>query len=220
MTSLTLLSKIDSETGELGLIVKTLKHFNYPSVASSGLQIAHDILEHQNGIRAIGSIGDELQALGGIWYVRGQHGYLRPTSYHLPEEDIASDVANMARMHYFGTPVRTDRVNTRSHDEDDAFKSIVELGIKNYRSEMDCELDANEVYDPLHSYFEQTLHSLRIGFRKAEKRFKNVCPNRMFDNIERAVDEAIDHMDWEGQKFTLTYTASKATCYESEEYYW
>lgn len=36
-----------------------------------GITLAHDVLEHTNGIRAIGTIEDEIQAYGAMQYVRG-----------------------------------------------------------------------------------------------------------------------------------------------------
>lgn len=48
------------------------------NVATSGKLVAHDLLEHPN-IAIIGSIGDELEALGGVLYMRGQFGDISRT---------------------------------------------------------------------------------------------------------------------------------------------
>ena len=58
----------DQLSGELGLKIKGMRATEGMAMGS-GLLVAHDLLEHQNGLRAIGSVGDELEALGGIWHV-------------------------------------------------------------------------------------------------------------------------------------------------------
>jgi hypothetical protein len=222
MTSIRLIGKIDNNTGELGLSYENMVVMtNYPTVSSSGMLVAHDILEHQNGIKSIGSIGDELEALGGMWYVRGRFGSLGGFSIHSPERNIAADVANMANMHFRGVPIRNKRINTRSHYQDESFNEIIEIAKDSYLSDMKDEIEDGEEIDPLCDYFEQSLHLFRTGYRKAEKRFKNVCANSMFRNIEYAVDGIIKHLEYEGQQFVLTYTADNAYCdeYFEEEYY-
>lgn len=214
MTSIKLLSKEDNETGLLGLIVDGMKVTNYPSVSTEGRLIAHDILEHQNGIKSIGSIGDELEALGGVWYVRGKNGYLSLNSNYSPEENIASDVSNMAIMVFNNVPIRANKVETKKHYEDDSFKEIIKLSKEMYKKEIKCQLEENQEYDSLEEYFEQCLHLMRTGYRKAEKRFKNKCAISMFGYIEEAVDDIINEVEYEGQEFILTYNSSYASCKE------
>jgi len=64
-------------TGELGLIPRGITMGEGYVAATEGELIAHDILEHQNGLSAIGSVDDELEALGGLYFVRGWSGQLR-----------------------------------------------------------------------------------------------------------------------------------------------
>ncbi len=70
----------DEPTGNLGLIVKGSEG---PEIYSDnkGSLIAHDIVEHQNGMAAIGGIDDELEAIGALWQVRGRHGTLLHEGY-------------------------------------------------------------------------------------------------------------------------------------------
>ena len=218
MPYITLVSKEDNETGELGLIIKGMRVTNYPSVASTGLLIAHDLLEHQNGISAIGSISDELEALGGVWFVRGQHYDMdrgKP-AYHTPETHLASDVSNMAELVCNGVPIRGFSKKTYKHFQDDAFIEIIELGRESYKSEMDCYEDSD--FDPLNDYFSYCLHAMRKGYRKAEKRFNRVNANTLFWDIAGAVDPYASNVDYENQEFRLFYSADRVYCEEIYDY--
>lgn len=64
----------------------------YP--ADSGVLLAHDLIEHRHGIDSIGSIEDELQAIGAGWITRGQWGdYIRGRKQRFtPYEMAASDI--------------------------------------------------------------------------------------------------------------------------------
>jgi len=104
----------DNVTGELGLIVDGLKQLSNEFMATTeGLIIAHDLIEHQNGIKAIGSIDDELEALGACWWIRGQWGLLREGSYNSPEEGLARDVGHLGEIFCRGVEFRTYVPRTR-----------------------------------------------------------------------------------------------------------
>lgn len=64
--------KVKGDMFGLGLIAEDMRNWLNP--AKSGDLVAHDALEHCNGYKAIGSVHDELQALGAITFVRaGQY---------------------------------------------------------------------------------------------------------------------------------------------------
>lgn len=217
MTYRTLISKTDDEMGVLGLMIEGVPMLSgYPMVATEGLLLAHDIIEHQNGLSAIGSIGDELEALGGVWFTRGRHFDMRRDntgSMHSPESHISSDVLNMAGMFANGVPLRVQVKQTKSHDHDDSFQEIIEMAEGGYRDEYDGT--------PPTEYFDACLHLMRTGYRKAVKRFQGRDANSMFWNIAEACDAACKNVDYEGQRFTLHYDSNSAYCverYEVEEY--
>ena len=88
-----ILKTITDSEGTTGIVVEGMKRIQYPSAAQEGFLIAHDLLEHVNGIEAIGSVDDELEAMGGCWFVRGKSGQMRRDNYgsmYSPEETIAS----------------------------------------------------------------------------------------------------------------------------------
>lgn len=218
----TLTAKEDWELGELGLMLDGVKQMNYPSVAMEGRLIAHDILEHQNGLHNIGSIGDELEALGGVWFIRGQYGDMirDHPNINSSEQHLASDVMNMAMLFANDIGLNFPVPRTYCHYQDDAFEGIIQLGRKDYRSEWQC---SNEDNPPaISEYFDACLHYMRNGHRKAERRFGNgMWANNLFWNIAEAVDPYAKHTEYEGQRFRLGYDSNQVTCYEiieDEEY--
>ena len=193
-------------------------------VANEGLLIAHDLIEHQNGTDQIGSLDDELEALGGTWYVRGQHADIsRPSRGHSPQSDLASDVLNMARIYNFGVEFHTKVPNTRAHDQDENFREIIQQAKEDINGEIDSE-DRDD--ERLETYFYAALHYMRQGYRKAHKRYESkgrFFANNLFWNIAEVVDSILP-VEFEGQQFELKYsmTTSEANCFEyypEEEYY-
>ena len=57
-------------TGELGVAPEGARNIDDYMADTDGVLTAHDLLEHVNGAEHIGGIGDELEALGAIWYGR------------------------------------------------------------------------------------------------------------------------------------------------------
>ena len=183
--------------------------------------ITHDILEHQNGITSIGSIDDELEALGGVWYVRGQHGTIRRNSFHSPEEDLQGDVMNLG-MYFVDRNIefRTPVPNTRPHLHDESFKAIIKGGIRSLKRELDYmgeDLDRKR----MKQYKKACLHYMRAGFNKANRRYRgdaNIAYS-MFWRIADTVKPYTEHLIFEGQEFLLRYSQYEATCREIEPEY-
>ena len=217
----TMTAKEDYSLGEIGLMLDDVRQLDYPSVAQEGRLIAHDILEHQNGLHNIGSIGDELEALGGVWFVRGQWGDItRDQNVNSAEQHLASDVMNMAQLFANNVGFNFPVPRTYQHYQDDAFECIIQLGRKSYRSEWDCRAD--EDAPPIPEYFDACLHYMRNGYNKAARRFgAGTWANSLFWNIAEAVDPHAKHIEYEGQRFRLGYDSNQVLCYEimeDEEY--
>ncbi len=214
MKKLTLRSEVDEETGVLGLLIDGVRSRGM-FVASEGLLIAHDIIEHQNGLAAIGPIDDEFQALGGIWFVRGQLFDLRRDgmgSAHTPHEHVAADVARMYRDYCFGEPLDTAVPRTTATDLDEDFADILRIA----RHECLAEVDAQD-RKPLEPYLRAALAHMRIGYRKAVRRFRGRDANAQFWAIAEAVDRATKQVEFEGQRFHLAYGDGTARCEEIYE---
>lgn len=100
MRHVRLISFEDQVTGEVGLGFKG--HTSHPSLLGDreGGLIAHDIVEHQRSLGAIGSVEDELIALGALWQVRGSLGFpeRETRNYYSPDRTLASEVATLAEV--------------------------------------------------------------------------------------------------------------------------
>lgn len=207
----------DQESGELGFHVHgaTLEEGKY-NMATDGLLIAHDILEHQR-IKDIGSIGDELKAMGAIWYIRGQFGDF-PNSIVAPQDNISSDITRMARDYvynpYFDCPVPIKNKHWL-HEE---FTNMITKA----RGDLHHELDDSDRGSSRESeYFTAALAFMTAGYQAAERRFKRigggVRANSLFHSIQRAVDTALKWAEHEGQQFTLHVNFKDCTA-ECREY--
>jgi len=220
----------DGEFGGYGLLLPGMHAGHDVNPAADGLLLAHDLLEHQNGVAAIGGIDDELEALGGIWYVRGQFDDISRDgsgSAHTTHQNIAGDVVRMFRDYFCGVYVNTTPPRTRALPEaDDDFREIIAEALKQTRGEVDRE-DATpeEIAQKEAAYIAVCLPRMRIGYRKAARRFKDArTANRLFWDVTDAVNRAIgvrswrdndrgrsNGLDYEGQQFELSYTYDPRT---------
>lgn len=232
MRYVTLVSVNDQSTGELGLKVEGVPEIDYPMAAMEGLLIAHDILEHQQGVSKIGTIGDELLALGGIWYVRGQHADLRRDgrgSMYNSHENVASDLANMGRMYVQGCMLHS-KVPSKlpACDADDDIRDILRYGAKEMVDEFRAcsETLCHEERKRMGKYLRMSEILMRKGYNMARRRFERgehsrYYANSLFWKIAEAVDPYCKHIEYEGQQFRLSYGDGEAKCKEiyDEEYY-
>ena len=218
MRHLTMTVKEDTASGEVGLLLDDVRQIDTFMTTQEGYIIAHDILEHQNGLKSIGSVDDELEALGGVWYIRGQFSDLSRTgmgSMYSPEESIGSDVANLGGIFVErGVNFRTPVPRTRISEEEDGLQEILESGMKTLMAELhynDEPLD----YARIGEYRTAAMHYLRRGVTKAKKRFGCAHKaNRMFWNIAEAVNPCAKYLEFQGQRFRLSYDANSARCSE------
>lgn len=210
----------DEPTGELGLKVAAVTNHPEMYAAREGRLIAHDILEHVNGPEEIGDVGDELEALGAIWYIRGRNCDLSRDgtgSAYGPHENVASDVAEMLRKCICDPsefPALGKR--TQGHDMDDDFHEIINYGQKSARAELRaCEQTFKQ--SDVERFCRVTLSRMRTGYRKAERKYKNVDANGAFWNIAEVVTKAAKHIEYDGQRFEVRYNwdTGRASCDET-----
>lgn len=225
MKRITLEAFKDDNTGEIGLGLLGMPRHDDTNAAMEGLLIAHDLIEHQNGADKIGGIDDELEALGGIWYTRGRHCDLnrngRGSHYTIPE-NIAGDITRMFTDHIDGAAyVHYATLRTRPIDIDHDLQCALEAADATYLSEFDDDSRKN-AREAWPKYRALALHRMRIGYRKAWRRFEKrgrFAANSQFWAIAEAVDGAIKHGELhEGARFTLSYGNGEATCYQQEDY--
>jgi hypothetical protein len=220
----------DESTGELGLGIVGMPRDETTNAAGEGLLIAHDLIEHVNGAERIGSIDDELEALGAIWYVRGQHGELNRTgagSRYSIEKNIASDVVRMFRDHLLGSQwVDYANLNrTRPCDADEALLCVLEHAERDYIGEFNDDAEERrQARDAWPKYRRLALHRMRTGYRKARRKWEprgRYAANSQFWAIAEAVDKHAKHVEIEGQRYTLRWGYGEAYCeetYDEEDY--
>jgi hypothetical protein len=207
---------LDDCTGEYGFLLKGVNTIDsYPSVSPTGSLIAHDLLEHQQGVVTIGSVGDELIALGGVWKVRGELGMINQKSTVSPEQHLVSDVVNLAEIYIGGVPMRED---TKPYRKTDTFYWVDEVA-KYAKKELmeNYDYTVGEVVD----YLEKAKYLMRKGYNMAERRFKNCpCPYSLYSNIAYVIDEIQypeEYQEWEIQ---YSFTTGSASLKEIANYYY
>lgn len=210
----------DDNTGEVGLGFAGVARHDEMNAASEGLLIAHDLIEHVNGLAAIGGIDDELEALGGIWYVRGQHGELRRgfdrASIYSIAENIAGDVTRMFRdWVYQDCPQMKYLPVTRAVTAEQDIADTLEASDESYLDNFDDDQKA-EARSKWPAYRAEALVRMRAGYSKARRKWERhgrYAANTQFWAIAKAVDDAIKFGDmFEGSRFTLRYGDGDASC--------
>jgi len=210
----------DNMTGDLGfnLVNNAMPNTGEEFVAGGGLIIAHDIIEHQQGLKKIGTLEDELIALGGIVYTRVITGELS-NFVMTGEENLSHDITRM--FEYFNE--NTKRTGKKYYPkrllEEYECDSIDETIQKARKSLIlnECE---EHYYDDsrktsIEPYLAWTRHLMLHGLYLAEKRFGD---SYIALNAFRRIKEEVDRFtpDYEGQEFLLGYDFNQATMRETE----
>lgn len=224
MKRVILKSFADRNTGEIGLGIKGMSRNDDTNAATEGLLIAHDLIEHVNGPSKIGTIDDELEALGAIWYVRGQHGQLsrdgRGSMYTIAQ-NIAGDITRMFHNYICGSHVFLEKLRTCAVLHDDDLQDTLQAADKSYRGEFsNGEPEFNEAVEKWPAYRTLCLHRMRVGYRKATRKWAKhgqYAANNQFWAIAEAVGPHIRGLETEGLTFVLRYGDGEATCEEQYE---
>jgi hypothetical protein len=176
-----------------------------------GMAVAHDVLEHfPDGDE---SPADEFMALGAAYLIRGEGSYFsNKGNIHSPMVNIASDFPEIMR-HIVGermslkTPPKTLAVP----NADDGLREIIKEAKKLVKSEFDPEYD-KELRDAAKDILQKALGWLRIGYRRAAKRYKGKIEKVrcMFEQIEQAADKLLKHAE-EGYVLEVTVDIQAGT---------
>jgi hypothetical protein len=227
MKLVTLEAFTDAETGEVGLGIQGCTTQAGMNAAHSGTTIAHDLVEHINGPQFIGQIDDELEALGAIWYTRGQHGELSRDgsgSAYTLHQNLASDVTRM-----FAEWIATGRQQmkwlpvTGIVTAEPDLLQVLDDAENSWRSEFSDDEDtiraAARCWD---DYRAEALVRMRTGYRKARRRYEGYgryAANSLFWAISDAVQPHAKRSEYEGQLIQLRYSIKDgtATCEELYE---
>lgn len=225
MKTITLIAYRDDNTGEIGLGLKGMSRGDETNAAINGALIAHDLIEHVNGPKHIGSIDDELEALGASVYVRAQWGELQRNSrsVYSPEQNIASDVVRMFREYVCGAYVAPMKFRPRggrvTHQE--ALEQVMALAADDWRAEIDAE-DLDEAVPLWEAYSAIAMQRMQTGYAKARRKWEprgQFAANNQFWAIADAVDTMLKHEELiEGMEFKLRYGNGEAICTAEYEY--
>lgn len=153
--------------------------------------LAHDIVEHVNGVHNIGSIEDELQALGGVWFTRGHWGDFG-RSIHTPYDNLANDFCEMFRLSLYQGKIKAIE-KQKPTDYDCDLKEILKLTKVLIKSE--CEHDDYSKQDWKH-FKKFAKRWSQNGIHKAQKKYGDInTANRLFNDIKRELDRETKYAD-------------------------
>lgn len=156
----------------------------------TGMGVAHDLLEHKADDN--GSVEDELLALGGALWVRGEGGYWvsYTLSLHTPGENLVPDLCMLATQ--FGgiegiqDPGRTTKLE--AHVE-----KWIDEAIEGAREELVGEYDELDEKD-VSKYLDNVRGWIRKGYRRTKKRYSAHSAGELaylFHTIEKEADHLL-----------------------------
>ncbi len=203
-----LTAKTCLETGELGIIINGTNVDDNIFVVFSGRGIAHDLVEHVNGVDSIGTVTDEFQALGSLWYTRGETGTIT-------DDGMVNDLLGLVGGYTINGlgPVIPEQPES---DYDNTFEWVIESFMEKVGRELDDEDDVNINLD---LFCDQALKGFRLGVEKQEKRFST--PWKAYELFQQVQDTLNKHFgitedytgarnsftpEFEGMEYILTIT--------------
>lgn len=220
MRAIRLIAATDEYDRSPGLIVKGVPPSDgMAAERGNGVLIAHDVIEHMNGLRNIGTVWDELEAFGAIWHVRGRWGDLmNGSTYYSPTVDMGSEIGRFFEP-WLTEPPGPPMPNGYASDQDEDFDAILTIA----RSTVLGEAPHNDLpLDRLPAFLAEAKARLRLGYRKANRKYGNrFRGNNYFLQVRDAAAKAVKMVDYEGQEFVLRYCEYDATVrpiYEGDRY--
>ncbi|WP_297505827.1 hypothetical protein [Ferrovum sp.] len=194
----------DEEFGGWGWIPKGFPNFN----AGKGRLVTHDTLEHF--ANDSGTLEAEIRALGAMVLIRGEGGYFwNKGSIQGPGKSLGADLARFYSelsngMHSddgeFSMPPRTRCLDTEG---DYIIEQALKEGERLFIQE--CEYDGSEdnVGPRELKKWEQKMRGwLRIGYRKAVKRYHNALPHEL-SYLFNCMEEKIDTRFKSGEQYEI-----------------
>lgn len=146
---------------------------------SSGSMIAHDLIEHGYGIDSIGTIEDELMAVGAAVGVRMQFGVIT-------DSGVAGDLITVYD-YWKGRKLKVPK--THQHDLDEDFDHIINEFVKRIAEYI-------EPNKPVDMFVKACKHLMRKGARRCVQRFGSFeAANKAFYNLEQEFSEKTKYID-------------------------
>ncbi len=172
----------------------------------TGMGTAHDCLEHFSGDN--GEINQEIEALACALWIRGQGNYWSiKGNRNSPEQNIASDFTFTLWRLYENEEVYKKAPRTKRLDisYENSIQEVIKLVKRNFRSEFEEEFEEISKTEKFHFFVNNIEGWLRIGFRKAIKKYPKVhdaC--YLFMQIEKIADNTLKHAE-EGDELEIVY---------------
>lgn len=160
--------------------------------------VAHDIVEHVNGWQNIGTVEDELEALGTAWYTRGQW------NTDITDAGLRNDVITNL-MYVTRRKLEDHGINLETAACPYAFdwieENLIQGCIDNWGEEENMSITEHNV--------SMVKGWMLSGVRKAEKkygRYSRFCANNLFTNMRQTLADF--YSDWPREYFDLHYVIS------------
>ena len=196
-------------SGELGLRDKQQIPKRYLALdTGTGTLLAHDYVEHVNGINAIGSVEDELSAIAVAWAVRVRYSSV------ITDVGISSDLVELYDIYARSTEQRKVPI-THKHIFDEDFLAIIELSKNGCRRE-----SVNYTASSFEDFTKYALAYMRKGIRKFYRKYTSTWPeSQAWDNF-LAIEAAVKNADLiEGAEYQLELKEGHARLDMKENYY-
>ncbi|AGM46915.1 hypothetical protein AD45P2_00490 [Alteromonas phage vB_AmaP_AD45-P2] len=194
-------------SGELGLRPTDMARSEYLSLDTGvGNLLAHDIVEHINGISAIGTVTDELEALAVVMIVRNNYAAV------VTEEDLAYDVIECFRYY---NPKTKAPVTHKHKIFEDAIEQILDLATEKVSSEIDdyCA----ETWERFR-YLARA--HMRIGTRKFFKKYPSNCAEAEAYETFCSIQKAVQNTEiYDGARYQLNVVDTVCTIHSLYEDY-
>lgn len=191
-------------SGELGLRPIDMARSEYLSLDTGvGNLLAHDIVEHINGISAIGTVTDELEALAVVLIVRNNYAAV------VTEEGLSYDVIECFRYY----DPKTKAPQTHRHPVfEDAIEAVLDLA----EEKVALEIDNFSRADWKRFRYLARAH-MRIGTRKFFKKYPSNCAEAEAYETFQSIEKEVKHVEiYDGARYRLEVVDTVCTI---EPYY-
>lgn len=205
-TTIRFLYQIHEEYGSPGWLQKAMPGYD----PLGGMAVAHDCLEHFPG--GTDAAHDEFQALGASLFIRGESDYYaqKRQGNSNPGSNVGSDIPEVIRHIIHEGTAFNDPPRTRPLE--DHVEEWINTALKEARTECGYQFENADDVREVKSILAKARSWLRVGYRRAEKRYAKIGPHaacQMFMNIETAADEAMKQAE-EGDELEVSFDIAKA----------
>lgn len=198
----------EDEQGVHGWLLDRHTYNGYLDVAAQPELLAHDIVEHVNGLNAIGTSGDELQAAGATWHVRGEWSDMsrgNNVSYMSPDDTLSYEVTQewekyVSRGYSFGV----DAPEPEECSQDETFEYIIESAGSYIRKEAREDKYNTLDEEELKYFLSKAYDFLCVGYNKSQAKGPTRDRNALFWGIAEALRPSMRFGDI-GMVMSLSY---------------